>query len=283
MSDADNGRTRGPRDPVMRAFEVLLWMVDAHGSAWGLLEIAKGVEMHPSTLHRVIAHLERLGFVRQDGQTGRYSIGLEFLRLAIKVAAHDTIRQVALPCMREIVSATGEGMLLAVYDPLRKEMMLIGSLDSPQPIRQMRTLGEWLPCTAGSAGLSMLAFLPEDECEEILARPLRRWTERTIIELDELRARLAVIRRQGYAFSQGQRTPGAVGIAAPLWGAEGRVIGAIAISQPEQRFKPEFELPQAELVMRYADLISERLGAPTAILHERAAFRDALPPAPVTG
>ena len=127
-SIAKDSERRETRDPVARAFAVLLWMVDAGGAAWGLREIAAGVAMHPSTLHRVLAHLQEGGQVRQDPETGRYSLGLAFLRLAWKAADHHSVREAALPWLKELVDATGETALLALYDPSRREMLLAATV-----------------------------------------------------------------------------------------------------------------------------------------------------------
>lgn len=259
-----SARNRGPRDPVTRAFAVLLWMADAPGSSWGLREIAKSVGMPPSTLHRVLAHLQEGGLVEQDGATGRYRLGLGFLRLTWKAADRHPVREVALPWMKRLVDATGETALLALYDPVRQEMLLAATLDSPHPIRQARQVAEWLPVTAGATGRAILAFLPEEERRAILARPLVAMTAATITDPAALPPVLERVRRQGYAFSKGERTPGAVGIAAPIYGPEGRAIGSVGITLPEQRFGPDDEPRQAAAVMDAARAITEHLDAPTS-------------------
>jgi DNA-binding IclR family transcriptional regulator len=255
-------RNRGPRDPVTRAFAVLLWMADAPGSSWGLREIAKSVGMPPSTLHRVLAHLQESGLVQQDAETDRYSLGLGFLRLTWKAADRHPVREVALPWMQQLVDATGETALLALYDPVRQEMLLAATIDSPHPIRQMRQVAEWLPVTAGATGRAILAFLPEAERRAILARPLVAMTVRTITDPDLLPPVLEQVRRHGYAVSTGERTPGAVGIAAPIYAADGRVVGSVGITLPEQRFGPDDERRQAALVTETARTITENLSAP---------------------
>jgi len=250
---------RETRDPVARAFAVLLWMVDAPGTAWGLREIAAGIAMHPSTLYRVLSHLQEGGQIQQDPETGRYSLGLGFLRLAWKAADHHSVREVALPWLKELVDATGETALFALYDPSRQEMMLAATVDSPHPIRQVRQIAEWLPVTAGATGLAILAFLPETEQQAILARPLPALTPHTITDRATLERALARIRQQGYTLTHGERTPGAAGVAAPIVGPTGRVIGSVGITQPEQRFRPEDAPHQAERVIGSARIISEQL------------------------
>lgn len=249
---------RETRDPVARAFAVLLWMVDAAGTSWGLREIAAGVAMHPSTLHRVLSHLQAGGLIQQGPETGRYSLGLGFLRLAWKAADHNSVREVALPWLKELVEATGETALFALYDPSRQEMMLAATVDSPHPIRQIRQIAEWLPVTAGATGLAILAFLPEAEQRAILARPLPLITPQTITDRAALERALARVQAQGYALTRGERTPGAVGFGAPIFGHAGRVIGSVGITQPEQRFRPADERQQAECVVSSARKITEQ-------------------------
>ncbi len=251
---------RETRDPVARAFAVLLWMVDAPGMSWGLREIATGVAMHPSTLYRVLSHLQAGGLIQQDSETGRYSLGLGFLRLAWKAADHHSVREVALPGLKGLVDATGETALLALYDPSRQEMMLAATVDSPHPIRQIRQIAEWLPVTAGATGLAILAFLPEAEQRTILARPLPALTPQTTTNRAMLEQALARVRAQEYALTRGERTPGAVGIGAPIFGPAGRVIGSVGITLPEQRFQPASASQQAECVIGAARTIAEQLG-----------------------
>jgi len=259
-STAKEPAQRETRDPVARAFAVLLWMVNATGASWGLREIATGVAMHPSTLHRVLAHLQADGLIQQDPETGRYSLGLGFLRLAWKAADRHSVREVALPWLKELVDATGETALLALYDPSRQEMMLAATVDSPHPIRQIRQIAEWLPITAGATGLAILAFLPEERQRAILARPLPAITPQTITDRATLEQILVQVRQQGYALTHGERTPGAAGIGAPIVGPDGRVIGSVGITLPEQRFRPEDAGQQAARVIGAARKIAEQLG-----------------------
>ncbi len=258
-SAAKESEGRETRDPVARAFAILLWMVDAAGASWGLREIATGVAMHPSTLHRVLAHLQEGGFIQQEPETGRYSLGLGFLRLAWKAADRNSVREVALPELKGLVDATGETALLALYDPSRREMMLAATVDSPHPIRQVRQLAEWLPITAGATGLAILAFLPETEQRAILAQPIPALTPQTTTDRAALEQVIARVRAQGYALTRGERTPGAVGVAAPIFGTGGRTIGSIGITLPEQRFRPEDEQQQAKRVIGAARTITEQL------------------------
>ena len=259
--DGENDARRGPRDPVLRSFEILNWIVSESGTKteWSLREIATGTGMHPSTLHRILSHLVEGNLVRQNPKTSNYGLGLEFMRLTLKAARLDPLKEAARPWMLQLVSLTKETSLLARYDDLSHKMFLVSVVDSPNPIRQFRQVGEWLPVTAGATGLAILASLPESEQNYILSNPLVAFTPTTITNPLQLRQVLAQVRHQGYALSNGMRTPGAVGVAAPIYGPDGEVLGSIGITQPEQRFTSDDEGSQSGLVMKAAREISETL------------------------
>jgi DNA-binding IclR family transcriptional regulator len=106
-----------------------------------------------------------------------------------------------------------------------------------------------------------MAFLSEEERRAIIDQTkLRPLTDRTIVRPGELEQELRRIRERGYACSTGQRIPGAVGLAAPIFGPAGRVIGDLWLTIPESRFQPRTEADLARLVIDYARRVSEPLG-----------------------
>jgi IclR family acetate operon transcriptional repressor len=140
-------------------------------------------------------------------------------------------------------------------------MMFVAAVNSSHPLRYVVPINEWIPVYAGASGLAIMAFLPPEERRAIIARTkLAPVTERTITDPMVLEKELARIRARGYAYSRGQRTVGAVGIAAPIWGPDGRVMGDLTVSVPEPRFD-ERKLPAfARLAIHHAQRIMEHLG-----------------------
>jgi len=124
---------------------------------------------------------------------------------------------------------------------------------------------QWLPITAGASGLAILAFLPDDERRQLLSRPLKALTENTITNPLALEQELTRIRQRGYAISHGQRTSGAVAIAAPILGADDKAIGDVILTIPEQRFDPNHEAYLADRVVECSDAITAEIGGSTRI------------------
>ncbi len=249
------------RNPVTRAFRILGWMAGAEGERWALGEIAAGVGMHPATVHRVLGQLIDDGLVRQDPETGAYGLGLEFLRLAWQASGRASLRDVAEPELRALTADTGETAWLGLYDSGRRQMLFAAAVESPQQIRHVRPVNEWLPVHGGASGRALLAFLPESEREAVLAAPLEPVTENTVTDPDELRRLLDEVRRRGYSVSRGERVLGGVGIAAPILAGDGRLLGAIGVGLPAQRFRAADEPRLAKRVIAAAGAVARAAGA----------------------
>ena len=115
----------GTRNPIGRAFRILAWMAAREDGPFGLREIAKGVEMNPSTVHRLLGLLEEEGLVRQDDHGGAYGLGTELLRLARIASGTHPARVAALPAMRDLAAASGETVTFGVYDPVRGQTSVV--------------------------------------------------------------------------------------------------------------------------------------------------------------
>lgn len=255
---------RASRNPVTRAFKVLSLMTEAPDKAWGIREIAKGISMHPSTVHRVLALLTDQNFVRQDPATGRYLLGLEFMRLAWRASSSKSLSAVAGPILRSLAVDTGETALLGIYDESRGRMMFVGQVESTHQLRVVRPLYEWMPIYGGSTGRALLAFLPEAVREEVLASTLEPMTPRTITDPAELRRQLGKVRERGYAVSRGERLPGAAGVAAPILTPSGSLLGVVGVAMPEPRLKEFDESRLAHSIQAAAHALAKEVGATDA-------------------
>jgi IclR family transcriptional regulator, acetate operon repressor len=260
----------GRRDALGKALQILWWFVDTSGGStdkqWGVRELAQELHLPPATVHRGLTALMRHGVVQRNPESGQYQIGLEFYRLAFKAQSHFGFRNASLPVMRDLVTQCNETALLGIYDSLRMEMMFIASVNSNHALRYVVPMNEWLPVYAGAAGVAIMAFLTRAERQAIIQRTgLAPLTERTITDPVVLEEELTRIRARGYAFSRGERNIGAIGIAAPIWGADGRVIGDLVVSMPEPRFSDAMVPTLGAMVIQHAKRIIEKFGAPAPI------------------
>jgi DNA-binding IclR family transcriptional regulator len=249
------------RNPIAKAIKALGWIIENAAPEIGVRELAAALDMSPSSVHRLLAALVETGYVGQNPVSDRYSVGLEQVRLAHLVIARMPIRQAALPHMRKLGDVCNENVLLGVFDPVRQEMMMVASIESAHPLRYAVELNKWMPIYAGASGLAILAFLTDAEIAAVIDRTrLRPMTSQTIIEPYRLQTEIQRIRTRGYAYTEGQRMPDAVGLAAPIFGSDGEVVGDLCITIPKQRFD-SINIDQiAEPLLLYTSHITHAIG-----------------------
>ncbi|MBO0828063.1 MAG: IclR family transcriptional regulator [Streptosporangiales bacterium] len=253
--------TDSTREPVAKAFDLLAAMIDRGGQPTGVRELATHMGTAPSTVHRLLTVLERRSLLQRD-EAGRYSLGLELFRWGQQISSLFSLRETALPRVRELARKTNETALLGVYNATTQLMMYTASVESSHPLRYVLELEKWRPVYAGASGLAIMAFLSAEEQESVIERSkLTPLTERTITDADQLRRELAKIRRRGYALSSGQNIPGAVGLAAPILGVRGQVVGDVCLTIPDQRFDPVEQDDLIGSLVECARDISKQLGA----------------------
>lgn len=241
---------------VNRALDVLL-LFDKEHPEWSVAELSQALGLHRSIVYRILRTFEQRGIVTRSNTGGRYRLGLKLVELANVVLASMDLRQVARPVMERLVRETGEAAFLTVVS--EDESVCIEKVDSPQPIRAMLTIGDRSPLYAGASNKLLLAYLPADTIDELIARGLQPITPRTITDPIPLKQSLAKIRQQGWAYTVGELTPGAAAISVPLWDSNGTVVAALSIAGPASRFSEDRLQTLIEITCQAAEEVSHQL------------------------
>lgn len=259
------------RHPLARGIELLTLMVDSEQDAHGVRELATRLGLSPSTAHRLLTDLEKLGLVTRT-PASTYRLGLEFLRLAWTTTNRYPLHEASTDTLQELTERSGETSFFGIYSEQRRQMMFTLTVESPHPLRYAIPLNDWLPLHAGASGIAILAFLPPSLQREIATGPLRASTERTLVDAEGLLERLATVRDEGYALTHGERIEGAVAIAAPVFGPSG-VVGVTGISLPESRFDPAQEDSLVTLVREAAARLTRHISGGRAGAASRSSAR----------
>jgi DNA-binding IclR family transcriptional regulator len=220
------------------------------------------MQVSPSSAHRILLKLAETGFVVQEPGSQRYGLGVEFFRLAQLSSRKLSLRDISLPSMQRLAKKFNETVLLAVYDPARREMFFSASVESTHPLRYIIEMNKWMAIHASASGFAILAFLDDDEVEAIIRLThLSPLTSNSITDPSEVRLELAKVRRQGYALSRGQRIPGAIGLAVPIFNGMHQVVGDICVTIPEQRFDPSHVKPLLDATIECVREIEGKIGS----------------------
>ncbi len=246
---------------VDRAAALLLALGDSQGEA-GVTELARRLGLHKSTASRLLATLQRRGLVEQDGETGKYRLGLVVIRLAERAERTLDLRGIAMPELERLARLTRETTGLGVLEHDR--LLTVAQADGPNLIAVGDWTGRTSPLHCVASGKVLLAALAEREVLRITRLGLVAHTDRTITELEPLLEELARIRRRGYATAIGEYEPGMNAVAAPVHDARGAVVAAVDIWGPAFRIPPR-RMPELIAGAREtAAAITVRLGGAAA-------------------
>jgi DNA-binding IclR family transcriptional regulator len=176
-------------------------------------QIARRARLHLATASRLIAELETHGLLDREPDR-RVRVGARMRELALRASPTLGLRNASMPFMEDAHGVLGHHVQLGVLDG--DEVAFVERLSAPGAVTYCTRIAGRLPLHASSSGLVLLAFGGRDLQERILAGPLRRYTTSTLTDDTALRAALAEVRRQGYAYLPGHVHEGALGVAVPI-------------------------------------------------------------------
>jgi DNA-binding IclR family transcriptional regulator len=245
---------------VDRAITILKALGDA-ASDMGVTDLSQRLGLPKSTVHRLLTTLEQEELVEQDPTTEKYRPGVGLVRLAEPVLVRMDLQQVAQPHLRALAEACQETVNLPILTGDDK-VINIASFPSPRLVRNVGWIGREMFPHSVSSGKALLAHLPEQRVERILAAELPRFTERTITDPTRLTEDLAQVRQRGYAVAREELEEGLSAVAAPIVDHEGHVIAVISVSGPSFRLTEERLEELAEMTREAAQAVSHQLGWP---------------------
>ncbi len=218
------------------------------------------LNLHKSTVHRIVKSLEKEGLLVKNSPQETYSLGMLVFQLGNVVRNSLELRAVALPIMQDLVLKTGETVFLNVLSDSHK--ICIEKINSPKGLRPAIQVGQALPAHIGSSGKVLLAYLDEKDLDKILNKSnLKHFTDKTITDLSILKKELVTIYEKGYAVGFEETTIGGAGVSAPVWGYTGKVIASLSIVGPVERIRKGGINEIASSLVEAAQKISVNLGA----------------------
>lgn len=226
-----------------------------------LAEICQQMQLRKSTAHRALMALERTGLIER-AQTHKFRLGLKLYDMGNRAVEQIDLRARVHPHLRKLALRLGETVHLGVLHKTR-----IVYVDKIEPINRRvcvssRT-GISNPAYSTSLGKAILAYLPQDEAEAIIADiRFARITSKTLGSREELQRALERVRRRGYAIDDEEMEIGTRCIGAPIFDSRRRPIAALSISGATTRLAAHCVPGIAEHVMRCAQDISMLMGAP---------------------
>lgn len=242
---------------VLGTFRVLEEVAEAQPVGVG--ELSRRLRMPKTTVQRALQTLSTAGWICPSGaEVTTWVLTSRAFHIGQRAPQDLSVRDAALPVMRELRKETGETAHLMVLQGDRA--VLIEKVETEHPIRAVITLGSGVPLHGSSNGKAMLAHRSPDEVRAIIGDHLDRYTEKTIVDWDEFMAELARVRERGWATNDGEWRTDIAAVASPIFDHEGRTQASLSISTPGSRMTPELRPTYGALVTEAAQRISATLG-----------------------
>lgn len=203
-------------------------------------EIGRKLDLPTATLYRQLQSLVDAGFLQHDPETRRYSLDLHIIELAGIALSRFEVRrlgQVNLDHLCNTLMMHANLSVLYACDIFHLSYSTYGNTETAYTI-----LGRRSPATQTAMGRILLSYLPWKEAEALVRRyGMRPCTERSITDMDTLKAELEKSRLQGYAEDLQSYNMNNCCLAAPVRSRMGEVIAAISVSTTPERYKEEYE------------------------------------------
>ncbi|GLY70377.1 IclR family transcriptional regulator [Amycolatopsis taiwanensis] len=220
------GAAGEPVRVLVKAMAVLELLAEAPEEL-SLGDIAARLNLNKSTCHRILTTLAAGDFVERPS-AGSYRLGIGAFRIGSAMARRLSVRDRALPAMRDVYRKTGETVFLLVLRG--DEAVCLERLDGRYAATHTLRVGGTLPLYLGAGPRLLLAHLPENQFESYLAGPFQRRISASQPTEAQLREQLSVIRQDGYSASRDDVEEGVTALSVPVRDHLGAIVAALSLS-----------------------------------------------------
>ena len=229
----------------------------------GVSDLARALDATLSAVQRAVQTLADEGWIRPaPGKPVRWELTAHIHSVAQRALGGHDLRRRAHAVLEALREETGESVLLNVPDA--GKFVVVDVLESPHYLRVSAPVGLIVPARASATAWALLPYMTPERQIEYLDEPPDA----------AMLAHFGETMERGYAISRGDVVPGSTNIAAPIFEFDGRPIGAVLISVPNDRATEEDYARLGAMVMATAQRLS-RGSAPQPLAHsaEVAAVR----------
>ncbi|MDH5560860.1 MAG: IclR family transcriptional regulator [Deltaproteobacteria bacterium] len=226
----------------------------------GVSELGRNLNLQKNNIFRILATLEKRGYIEQNRLNENYRIGIKVLELGQAFLSHTGLIKVAHKLMEELCHKANETIYLGI---IRYNMLFyIEDAKSTQALMVQSRIGSRVTPFYSAIGKVVMANCAHDEQERILQNnKFYRHTDNSIMSRETLLRELALIREKGYAIDNEEMDIGVVGVAGPIFNYDKQIVAGISISGPALRMtKKALQDKFIPHILEYSKKISTAIG-----------------------
>ena len=223
-------------------------------------ELAKKLGLNKSAITRLLQSLVKVGFIRRDDHTRRYSLTHRLSRIGSVYVKNNSLQIEGHPLLEQLSAKCGENAQMGRLE--NTEVLYLDQVRCSQHIGLMSFSGGHLPAYCTGTGKLLLAYLSEEQfktyCRSV---NFTRVTQKTITDPAILKEQLIQIKKDGVALVKSEFRPDVLSIAAPVLDENGKVIAAVSLAGPVFRMdNPKKIQEYKQAVIDTAKALSIRIG-----------------------
>jgi IclR family acetate operon transcriptional repressor len=247
VGDGDPDPRDGGVQSVDRALSIIETLAE-DDEGYRLSDLAVRTGLSTSTVHRLLATMEKRRFVQFDRDGSKWHVGAQSFSVGATFARRRNFTAQAMPYLRKLRDQTRETANLAVVDD--EAIIVLTRIESREIMRSLTKVGGRVAMVASGVGKAVLATYSDEDVNGIICRQgMPRLTEKSIVRPSELFRELQIIRRQGYAVDDEEARMGLRCVAAVVYSDCGEPLAAISVSGMTSRITDE-RLPILGCIVR---------------------------------
>lgn len=244
---------------VVGRVALLLRLVGRKPEGTSLAGLVRESGLTRPTVHRLLTSLAAEGLLEHDSSSGKWVLGPEVFLLGSVAAARFPMEDIARPSLRRLAAETGESAFFSIRRG--NETVCVLREEGSFPVRSfVLHEGVRFPLGIASAGTAIMAFLPLEEQESLLADwPAHAGGFASGHPADVVRDNLEQTRLTGYSVNPGLILEGSWGMGAAVFDPQGRPAWALSLTGIEPRFRPDRQEFLGKLLLEEAHRMTARL------------------------
>ena len=237
----------------------ILEVLSDYNDGLGITEISSLVNLHKSTVHRLLSTLIYKGYVVQDEESSKYKITFKLFELGSKKVHKLDLLEISRPYTKMLMESVNEVVHLIIRE--ETDIVYIDKVEANNTISMASRIGKRNPMYCTATGKAILAYLPEEEIREVWNKSkIVKLTKKTNTDFILFKKELQEVKKNGYAIDDEENEIGVKCVGAPIFDMNGDVVAAISVTGPVTRITDDKIDFISNEVMQCTNLISKEMG-----------------------
>jgi len=248
-----------PYKSLEKALNILV-AFQAQNQEMGTVELSEMLDMHRSTVGRILKILVSYNFLQQNPETKKFSLGPTNILLAksLKQSLKTDLVLIVKPYLDELRDLLTNTVIFETLSHQNWVMAYVA--EGPGRIRLVADIGERMPIHVAAGGKAFLAFSPREVRDVLIEGKLRRLTKNSITNKKKLERHFVEIRKKGYAFDGAEYDESIHAVSVPIFGYEGRPIASVTVASTPLQITGKSDSSVVLELKKMGEKISKRFG-----------------------